>query len=76
MNARKNCVLVWTALLVIGAPLAARAQDWSSYGGDKASAKYSPLSQIDAASFARLKPSWTWRSPENDIVKANPDLKT
>lgn len=76
MNARKNCVLVWTALLVIGAPLAARAQDWPSYGGDKASGKYSPLSQIDAASFARLKPSWTWRSPENDIVKANPDLKT
>ena len=52
------------------------AAEWSSYGGDKASSKYSPLDQIDADNFHRLKVAWTWRSPDEEIVKANPRLKT
>ena len=49
---------------------------WSSYGGDKAGSKYSPLAQINADNFSRLKVAWTWRSPDEGITKANPKLKT
>ena len=52
------------------------ATEWSSYGGDKASSKYSPLDQIGAGNFNRLKVAWTWRSPDEAITKANPKLKT
>ena len=52
------------------------ATEWLSYGGDKASSKYSPLDQIGRDNFNRLQVAWTWRSAEEEITKANPDLKT
>jgi quinoprotein glucose dehydrogenase len=52
------------------------ATEWLSYGGDKASSKYSPLAQIGGDNFNRLKVAWTWRSAEEAITKANPKLKT
>jgi quinoprotein glucose dehydrogenase len=52
------------------------ATEWLSYGGDKASSKYSPLDQIGRDNFSRLQVAWTWRSPDEAITKANPDLKT
>jgi quinoprotein glucose dehydrogenase len=51
------------------------ATEWLSYGGDKASSKYSPLTQISADNFNRLKTAWTWRSDEEELAKAN-HLKT
>src|ERR1700738_4651310 len=47
------------------------AAEWLSYGGDKASSKYSPLAQIGGANFNRLSVAWTWRSVEEDVAKAN-----
>jgi glucose dehydrogenase len=41
-----------------------------------ASSKYSPLAQIGRDNFKRLRVAWTWRSAEEAIAKANPDLKT
>src|SRR5829696_5534847 len=52
------------------------ATEWLTYGGDKASSKYSPLHQIGSDNFNRLQVAWTWRSAEEEITKANPDLKT
>jgi quinoprotein glucose dehydrogenase len=52
------------------------ATEWLSYGGDKASSKYSSLDQIGGDNFNRLQVAWTWRSAEEEITKANPDLKT
>ena len=52
------------------------ATEWSSYGGDKASSKYSPLAQIDGDNFSRLQVAWTWRSAEEEVSKANPQLRT
>ncbi len=52
------------------------AREWPSYGGDKASSKYSPLDQIGPDNFNRLSVAWTWRSADEEIVKANPQLKT
>lgn len=46
------------------------ATDWLHYGGDKAGSKYSPLAQIDGSNFTRLKVAWTWRSAEENVVKA------
>jgi quinoprotein glucose dehydrogenase len=50
--------------------------EWASYGGDKASSKYSPLAQIGPDNFSRLRVAWTWRSADDDVVNANPQLKT
>ncbi len=50
--------------------------EWLSYGGDKAASKYSPIDQVDGDNFSRLQVAWTWRSAEEEITKANPDLKT
>jgi len=51
------------------------ATEWLSYGGDKASSKYSPLAQISGGNFNRLKIAWTWQSAEEEVAKAN-HLKT
>ena len=54
----------------------AAATEWSSYGRDKASSKYSSIDQVREGSFARLQVAWTWRSPDEAITKTNTDLKT
>jgi quinoprotein glucose dehydrogenase len=51
------------------------AAEWSIYGGDKASSKYSPLAQINDGNFSRLTTAWTWKSAEEQVARAN-DLKT
>ncbi len=86
MNGRVHMILLavlFAPSLLIGRPaqaqagdVAGRATEWSSYGGDKASSKYSPLDQIGADNFHRLRAAWTWRSADGEIVKANPELKT
>jgi quinoprotein glucose dehydrogenase len=53
-----------------------RATEWGSYGGDKASSKYSPLAQIGPDNFRRLRVAWTLRSVDEEVVRANPRLKT
>jgi quinoprotein glucose dehydrogenase len=53
-----------------------KAAEWLSYGADKASSKYSPLAQIGADNFKRLKVAWKWRSPDEAVATANPHLKT
>jgi quinoprotein glucose dehydrogenase len=52
-----------------------RATEWLNYAGDKASSKYSPLTQISGDNFNRLRTAWTWRSAEEEVAKAN-HLKT
>lgn len=38
--------------------------EWPTYGGDLASSKYSPLSQIDRDNFGSLKVAWRAKSPD------------
>jgi glucose dehydrogenase len=52
------------------------ATGWSSYAGDMASSKYSPLAQIGPGNFERLKVAWTWSSADEEITKAHPELRT
>jgi quinoprotein glucose dehydrogenase len=80
-------VLLLAALLALSVPLGspahaqadkapASATGWLSYGGDKASSKYSPLDQISGDNFNRLRVAWTWRSPDEAIERANPQVKS
>jgi quinoprotein glucose dehydrogenase len=50
------------------------AGEWPAYGGANLGDKYSPLAQIDRSNVARLKVAWTWESPDQDILKANPGM--
>ncbi|HEY6341251.1 MAG TPA: PQQ-binding-like beta-propeller repeat protein [Bryobacteraceae bacterium] len=34
--------------------------NWSSYGGDTANTRYSPLNQIDSSNFSKLEVAWTF----------------
>lgn len=47
--------------------------EWPSYGSDLASSKYCRLDEIDGENFATLKVAWTWDSPDQLVVEANPD---
>jgi quinoprotein glucose dehydrogenase len=69
-------------VLRVGSPAHAQAEkvqgtatEWLNYAGDKASSKYSPLTQISGGNFNRLRTAWTWRSAEEEVAKAN-HLKT
>ena len=57
---------IWLA--VFGATAAAQGGtaggEWTAYGADLASTKYSPLDRIDAANFAGLRVAWRWNLPE------------
>ena len=38
--------------------------EWRTYGGDLGNTKYSPLDQINAGNFGRLKVAWRWKSAD------------
>jgi quinoprotein glucose dehydrogenase len=46
--------------------------DWTHYGGNAASQKYSPLDQINKDTVGKLKIAWQWTSPDNAVVADNP----
>ena len=58
---------------VVGAALSTLAADgtaggeWRHHGGDHASTKHSPLTQIDAGNFAKLEVAWRWKSADQNI---------
>ena len=41
--------------------------EWRHHGGDLASSKYSPLSQIDGSNFAELQVAWRWESADGRL---------
>jgi quinoprotein glucose dehydrogenase len=49
--------------------------EWRYYGGTAASTKYSALDQITRDNVGKLEIAWSWRSPDNDVVKANPQAR-
>lgn len=63
-----------------GAPVHAATADridgeWPAYGATNAATKYSPLTQIDLTNVGKLTVAWEWRSPDADILQANPQLR-
>jgi quinoprotein glucose dehydrogenase len=61
-------------------PRAAAAEpadvEWRTYGGSYASARYSPLAQIDRSNVQTLRVAWRWRSPDHDVMARVPDIET
>jgi len=82
--------MVSTLLLLVALTLQARAQqipgtpgasdaalargEWPTYGGTYASAKYSPLDQINAGNVAGLTIAWRWTSPNHTVRAATPGI--
>ncbi len=76
------------ALALLGAPATLYAQaipgalpastaaleqgEWPAYAGTYAAARYSPLTQIDRTSAAKLHVAWRWKSPDMAVKETNP----
>ncbi len=66
------------SLVVAGLQLASaqtRSGEWTHYGGNAASQKYSPLDQINKDTIGKLAIAWRWASPDNAVVEANPTAR-
>ncbi|MQA89276.1 MAG: PQQ-binding-like beta-propeller repeat protein [Gemmatimonas sp.] len=48
--------------------------EWSTYGGDLGSTKYSALDQIDEANVTGVQVAWEWRSPDDALAETNPEV--
>ncbi len=48
--------------------------EWPTYAGTYASAKYSPLDQINAANAPSLRIAWRWTSPDQAVRAARNDI--
>ena len=53
-------VLVSTSAGMCAESIGTENGQWSHYGGDLASSRYSPLDQIDATNFSDLEIAWRW----------------
>ena len=58
-------------LICIGLSPTLHAADWSSYGADSSSSKYTALEQITPANVTTLQNRWSWESPDNPTVLEN-----
>jgi quinoprotein glucose dehydrogenase len=82
--------MIGAALALFGLPAALHAQtipgaqaestralargEWPAYGGTYASARYSPLTQIDPTNAKDLHVAWRWKSPDQAIKDADPKV--
>jgi quinoprotein glucose dehydrogenase len=48
--------------------------EWPAYAGTYAAAHYSPLAQIDRGNAKDLHVAWRWKSPDQAIRGANPNV--
>ncbi len=49
--------------------------EWRAYGGTNAATRYAPLDLINRDNVGELEIAWEWRSPDADILEANPDVR-
>lgn len=45
--------------------------EWSSYAGNLAASRYTPLDQISAENVAQLEIAWSWESPDNAVFRTD-----
>jgi quinoprotein glucose dehydrogenase len=57
-----------------GAMAALARGEWPTYAGTYASAKYSPLDQINAGNVKNLEIAWRWTSPDHAVRFAEPGI--
>ncbi|MBM3765794.1 MAG: c-type cytochrome [Acidobacteria bacterium] len=61
-------VLLFTGLVLYAQP---RNADWAHYLGDKATAHYSPLDQINKSNVAKLRQSWVFDTGDKGEFQSN-----
>jgi quinoprotein glucose dehydrogenase len=66
------CFLPFLLPLLLHGQTGARNGEWPTYGGDLGNTRYSPLAQIDAANFNKLRIAWTFRT---DNLGPSPEYK-
>jgi quinoprotein glucose dehydrogenase len=71
---RSTLVLAFATSLPLGAE-EVPAGEWHHYGRDKASTRYSPLSQIDRDNVVTLGEAWRWTSPDDALREQNNRLR-
>lgn len=54
----------------------AEGGEWRHHGGDLGSTLYSSLDQINVSNVKELQVAWRWKSPDGDVVAADPSLKS
>ncbi len=69
-----GCLVLSTSLLAQSGTVRTPGTlgEWTHYGGNAASHKYSPLDQINKDNVGKLTVAWRWASPDNAVVAANP----
>jgi quinoprotein glucose dehydrogenase len=67
-------ILGLSAVIVLIAAEPKPLAEWSTYGGDKAFTRYSPLAQINATNVSKLKVLWTRGAIDPLIKDKFPDL--
>ncbi len=66
--------MLWKAFLLTGILLSAQTpgnRDWAVYLGDKATAHYSPLDQVNKSNVARLKSAWIFDTGDKGEFQSN-----
>src|SRR5882762_4453386 len=54
-------LVVWATLPIAGQS-GAKNGEWTTYGGDLANTRYSPLDQISADNFSKLEIAWRFKT--------------
>ena len=65
-------LLLFCAILPAHAQSGAKNGEWTTYGGDLGSTRYSPLDQINAANFNKLTVAWRFKT---DSLGPRPEFK-
>src|SRR5438552_379831 len=55
-------VAVWAAAIVVQGQTKPKGAEWTTYGGDLASTRYSPLDQITRDNFNKLEIAWRFKT--------------
>jgi len=90
VTSRSRATIAVIILTLLVAPTVLRAQtipgaqaesisalsrgEWPAYAGTYASARYSPLTQIDRTNAGDLRVAWRWKSPDQAVKGANPKV--
>jgi quinoprotein glucose dehydrogenase len=90
VTSRSRATVTVAILTLLVAPTVLRAQtipgaqaesisalsrgEWPAYAGTYASARYSPLTQIDRTNAKDLHVAWRWKSPDQAVKDANPKV--
>jgi len=61
--------LLIVALCNTAAAQAGTDHDWTYYGGDAGSTRFSRLDQIDSTNVSQLTPVWSWSSADGEVFK-------